>query len=237
LGSVRTHAQLQSGAAPIDDSAAQAALPRFTALTEAAKASGDMPRIADPAVRVVLDAIWDVRPLDPGRRATVADLPVLVRFCEAGGKVWQTYFQFSSRGTGNPDLEANMSRFADEIMPGLAFSVRCSGATLEAAVAFLGSLPADQMNQARRDGWNRMRAGTVQVIQGTLTTLGDASVAPGHVERLARALNDSAPRFAAGLEPTERQAVVALTRAALTKVTQPIAKSSLEAFATTLGGQ
>ena len=230
----RARAQLQSTPAPMDDSAAQAALVQFNALFEAAKPGGTLPRIADPAVRRLLDAIWDIRSLDPTRRAGAADVPVLLRFCAAGGGIWQAYFQFNPRGRGNPDLDGNMTTYADEIMPGFAFSVRCAGASLEAAGAYVASLPAEQMNQARRDGWNRMRAGAAQVALGALATLGDASVAPTHASELARALNDSAPRFAAGLERVERQTVVAAARTTLASVRTADVRAALEAFVSAL---
>lgn len=220
--------------APIDDSAAQAAYARLETLARASRARGEMPRIADPEVRQVLAAIWDARPLDPARRAGAADLPVLMRFCEAGGNVWRSYFQFNPRGIGTPDLEANMKKYDDEIMPGLTFSVRCSGAMMEAAGAFMATLSAEQMNQTRRDGWNRLRAGAMQVIQGAVTTLGDPSVSPVHARELARALNETGPRFAAGLEPAERQATATMVRGALPSVGPLAVRNPLEAFAARL---
>lgn len=230
-------AQLSPIGAPLDDTAARAALVRFNGLAEASKPAGQMPRVTDPAVRQALAAIWDVRLLDPARRAGAADIQVLMRFCEAGGQVWRSYFQFNPGGAANPDLAANMKTYADEIMPGFAFSVRCSATTLEAAVAFLAALPAEQMNQVRRDGWNRMRLGATQVIRGTLTTLGDASVAPDHAAMIAKALADSAPRFAAGLEPSERQAVAEAARSALPNMRLAPIRAAVETFVATLNGR
>lgn len=230
-------ASAQQGALAIDDAAARDGLARFEGLAQAVRPAGQMPRLADPALRQALAAIWDVRPLDPARRAGSGDLPVLMRYCEAGGQVWRSYFQFNPRGTGTPDFEANLKTYADEIMPGFAFSVRCAGATLEAATAFMQALPPGQMNEARRSGWNQLRLGATQVIQGTLTMLGDPSLSPAHAAELARALGDSAPRYAAGLEPAERQAIVDATRAILPAVRLAPLRERLEGFAGVLSGR
>jgi len=122
-------------------------------------------------------------------------------------------------------------------MPGFAFSVRCAGATLEAATAFMQALPPGQMNEARRSGWNQLRLGATQVIQGTLTMLGDPGLSPAHAAELARALGDSAPRYAAGLEPAERQAIVEATRAVLPAVRLAPVRERLEGFAGVLSGR
>jgi hypothetical protein len=227
----------QQGALAIDDAAARDEVGRFEALAQAARPAGQMPRITDPAVRQALATIWDVRPLDPSRRAGSADLPILMRYCEAGGAVWRSYFQFNPRGTGTPDFEANLKTYAEEIMPGFAFSVRCSGSTVEAASAYMKALPPGQLNEARRGGWHQLRLGATQVVQGTLTMLGDANLASAHAVMLARALSDSAPRFAAGLEPAERQAIVDATRAVLPAVRLAPVKEQLEGFAGILAGR
>jgi len=230
-------ASAQQGALAIDGAAAREALARFEGLAQAVRPAGQMPRIADPAVRQTLAAIWDVTPLDPARRAGAADLPVLMPYCEAGSQVLRSYFLFNPRGTGAPDAAANLQTYPDEIMSGFAFSVRCSGATLEAATAFIGSVPGDQMNQVRRDGWNRLRLGATQVLRGTLMMLGDPSLAPGHADALARALSDSAPRYAAGLEPAERQAIVEVTRTILPALRLAPVRERLEGFAGVIAGR
>lgn len=231
LATLSLAGQGPAASTPLDDRSAAAAVRRFNEMANGAAQAGSLPRIADPAVRQVLEAAWDRKLTDPRRRAGADDVLVLARFCEAGASVWQRYTDFVPRGRARADVKANIATFGDEIMPGLAFSARCTATLMEATVAYLARLPADQRTETRQDGLDRVRIGASQVARGLLTTMDESPIPPAHAAILATALTEVAPRLAAGLEPAQRRAVAARARQAAGVAHLATVRPALVAFA------
>lgn len=94
----------------------------------------DLPEASDPAVAAILAAIWNPDLLQVPNPIKAGDLQNLDGICRNGMVVWKSYL--FDRLDGLDDLEAKilkrMMRYQVEFASGVAFSIRCAAAFINA---------------------------------------------------------------------------------------------------------
>jgi hypothetical protein len=168
-----------------------AASKTFDALKAEANAKGEMPRISDPRTAEVLAVLADAAGLY-GTPAFPAGPEILDKdICSIANKAGVGYSLFGLDAllkNKTIDLNSDQKVFAqqiwelqaknfvayqDEVLPLVGFGRHCMAGVLPTLTSFVGSLPAAQMTEIRRDGLRKMRLGIKGMIVGSIAGLGD----------------------------------------------------------------
>ena len=108
-----------------------------------------------------------------------------------------------------PDTAANTLKYQDEIVRAAAYLLFVQAAGFEAITDFVKTLPAAQMNKARRDGLLKIRLGISEMVTGNILMLRSSGLRPENRALLLDALVDTAATFAASVAPADRAAMLA----------------------------
>lgn len=154
LGAHPAAAQLD----PVKLIAARTAAGTFAVMARESVTSGQVPRADDPAVKMLLDAVFDASDVMALKAPlTFAQTSALDERAELARRVRIIYML---AGTGSPDLStperikategrarANTIRYAPEIGRAMDFQTRLEGATMDAIVAELASAPPERLHR------------------------------------------------------------------------------------------
>ena len=195
--------------APAHQAEAASAYQAVDALARRTRAQGALPRWSNPEDAKVLGRFWDVRATLGTPPYRGADIPALLAIGERAGTVYKTYFLFAPQGGAVPDTAANSLEYQDEIARAGAYQLQVQAASFEAVADFARTLPADQMNETRRQGVRMIRLGAVQHVTGLTLMLRSPGLRPENRAVLLDALVETAARLAAATTIADRAAMTA----------------------------
>lgn len=206
---------LRAEVTPANQAEAASAFQALDALARQTRTHGELPRWSRPDQARVLARIWDATATLGAPPYRSADIPALLTIGERAGAVYKTYLLFAPQTGSVPDTAANTLTFQDEITRAGAYLLQVQVAQLEAAADFVGTLPAEQMNETRRKGVRMMRLGAVQQVTGLALMLRSPELRPENRELLLDALGASAGKLTAATPITDRTAMKAQIDAVL----------------------
>jgi hypothetical protein len=186
-----------------------AAFQAVDALARQTRAAGDLPRWSNPEHAKVLGRFWDVKATLGAPPYRSADVPALLPIGDRAGALFKTYVLFAPQAGTVPDTAANTAQYQDEIARAGAYLLRVQGAGLEAISDFVATLPAAQMNAARRDGLRKIRLGINEMVTGIVLMLRAPDLRPENRAILLDALDEGAATLAASTPPADRTALIA----------------------------
>ncbi len=176
---------------------------------------GGLPRWSDPGQARALGRFWDIKTTLGAPPYRSADVPALLDIGDRAGAVFKTYVLFTPKAGTVPDTAANTTEYQDEISRAGAYLVYVQAAALDALADFVRTLPADQMNAARRAGLRQMRLGITEQVTGLTLMLRSPSLRVENREVLLDALSENAGTLAAATPLADRQAMTAQVDALL----------------------
>jgi hypothetical protein len=161
---------------PAQLNGAKKAAGEFLALAKDAPATGRPPRLAEPAIRALLDKVFDLARIE-GATLAAADIPKAGDWFEAGDRVGAVYIL---AGTGVSDIgqlqntanvqqrtQRNVAEFSAEFARYLDFQVKLAGIMAAAELKRGASSDAAEMKW----GTETVRSTLAQSLIGSLTTL------------------------------------------------------------------
>jgi hypothetical protein len=209
------------GAAGFDEAARQ-----YDRLAVKAYAAGQMPRLADPLAGPVLRRLSDGKAVLGSGTYGPADLGPLTAIC---GKVNEVTVKYTMHGIEElkplaggdrarlaeavRQLETKNAReYEDEIVPLLAFSLRCMDKELPALTAFTASLKPDELTAVRIAGIEQFRSGAISLVVGAVQMLIDPDIGTEHKALMAESLADAADNLLSALTIVQRQSLADMAR-------------------------
>jgi hypothetical protein len=162
----------------------------FVALADGSAKDGNPPRATDPAVRALLDEVFDTSALQNGAPSTSADLGPLGEWSQAAVKIDLVYLL---AGTGYDSLDnlpsnqatsdkinKNTADYAPEIGRFNDAALWIERGVLQAAADFTSSADAATLKQQNIvDGLNQMRSGVASSISGDFSDMALDGVSDG----------------------------------------------------------
>lgn len=194
---------------PAHQSEVASAFQALDTLVRETRAQGNLPRWSNPAHAKVLERLWNVEATLGTAPYRSADVPVLLSIGERGVAVFKTYLLFTPQNGTVPDTAANTFTYQDEISRAGAYMLHVFGAELQAVTDFVATLPAAQMNEARRAGLQQLRLGITEQVTGLTLMLRSPNLRPENRALLLDALNDNAVHLAAATSIADRAAMAA----------------------------
>jgi hypothetical protein len=230
-------AQVERGKLTIARNAADS----FVTLAKGSATSGEAPRLNEPAVRQLLDAVFDTSDVETARTVPFDELSALSERMLTGVKVGVVYML---AGTGATDLSqlggqdagdkvnGNVVRFAPEMGRFFDFQMRIQGAVVEAVLTRLATAkPEDLARPNFKSGLADIRDGSTRSVSGVIETLAVNGLTETWRRERLPALAAIAPRLARFLDAQQKSDLrqVALACAAVMDDAQ--VKAGLQAIA------
>lgn len=227
--------------------AAQAAAASFASAAQNSEKTGDAPRETDPAVKAMLEAVFDASDLDSGQVVPFQALTALSERMMTGVKVGLIYML---AGTGTGDLKAisadphgaekvnlNVVKFAPEMGRFFDFQLSIQGAVVDAVQARVKTAkPADLARPNFQAGLADIRQGSAHTLSGVIETLSVKGLSDEWRRARMPALIAMGPRLAQFLTAEQKQQLKELALASADRMTDAEVKSSLQAFAQAVSG-
>ncbi|WP_090709542.1 MULTISPECIES: hypothetical protein [unclassified Beijerinckia] len=206
---------------------AASAFQAVDALTRQTRAQGDLPRWSNPEHAKVLGRFWDVKATLGTPPYRSADVPALLPIGHRAGALYKTYVLFAPQAGTVPDTAANTAKYQDEIARAGAYLLRVQAVGLEAIADFVETLPAAQMNAARRDGLSKLRLGINEMVTGIVLMLRSPDLRSENRGLLLDALGEGAATLAASTPPADRTALIAQIDTVLPGLSAPEREKAL----------
>lgn len=212
---------VRADVSPANQKEAESAFRALDALARRTRAQGDLPRWSNPEHAGVLGRFWDVEITLGAPPYRSADIPALLAIGERAAAVYKTYVLFTPQNGSLPDTAANTFKYQNEIARAGAYQLRVQAAGIDAIADLLTTLPADQMNEARRTGLRQLRLGIMEYVTGMTLMLRSPDLRPENRTLVLDALSDTAARWAAAATPTDRVAMATQIDAVLPSLSGP----------------
>jgi hypothetical protein len=205
---------------------------RLDELISDAERRGTLPRLRDDAARAVLLTVWDVGQVGVGREFTPAEILALSPVCAAGREVLDRYWTFRTRGYDDPAVAGNALMFQPEIARGTEFLLRCNALQVAGLAIMMRTEPPEGMHQVRGE-YDRVRTAAMVNIAKAMLMIHGGYLRGDSVDRVALALNESAPRLLTELSVAERTEIAGFVHLAALHA-ESGARADLETFAAAL---
>jgi hypothetical protein len=218
---------------------------QFLALAKDSASTGRPPRQSDPAVKPLLDTVFDTAEIQGGPALPIAALDSLNTWNFAVVRVGLVYIL---SGTGIADITKlpntpemaqkinhNTVEFAPEMGRYFDAQLRVEGAVIDATLGFLATASKTQLEQPNlRGGLAKMRSGATTTIYGALTTLPVEGLTDSwRRERLA-VLAAIAPKAAQFVLDDQARTLSKTATEVADVMSDPAVKAALTSFAATL---
>ena len=237
-------AQAQLDPAKIESSKAAAAT--FSSLAKNSEKTGEAPRESDPAVKRLLDAIYDSTDVKSTATPRFEELTPLSTRMVTGV---QTALVYMLAGTGATDLSQiasvqnasekinlNVIRFAPEMGRFFDFQLVLQGAISEAVAIKLTTATRMELANAKfQSGLGQIRNGGARVISGMVETLAVNGLTDDWRRDRLPALTAVAPKMVKILQPEQKKQLQELARACADVMDDATVKKALQDFAVTIG--
>lgn len=238
-----------AGAAELDPAriaAIDRAAEAFLALAQDAYKTGAPPRQADPAVKPLLDTVFDTAGLNRGGPLPFAQLAALNDWTARVVAVGSVYV---FAGTGIPDFDHltgidekqeqqivhNTVAFAPEMGRYFDAELAIEQTMIECVMAELAARPATYQSQPAQQGLETIRGGLKQTLTGVMTTLLTPGIDPGWVRDRLPALAAIAPPAGKFLSPQDRGELRDIAVEVAERLDDPVSAASLGAIAKLFG--
>lgn len=236
-------AQLDSRKLP----AAKEAAAAFAARAKGSEKSGEAPRMTDPAIRKLLDAILDTSDIVAAKAIPFASLTTLSERMLIGNQVGVTYML---SGTGSSDLaqlanepgaadkiNLNVVKYPDEMGRYLDFTVTIQGAIAEVVQTHMSSAkPAEFARPNFQNGLADIRGGATRSVSGGLETLAIIGLTNEWIRARLVAIAAVAPKLKNFLLPDQKEELRKMATAVADVTDDAPAKKALQDFARAIAG-
>jgi len=140
--------------------ASQAAFDAFRKMAPTGTDGSGIPGMADPAAAAILDAAWNLDVLQIANPVEARDLQALDKICLTGMIIWKSYVFERLDGLEILDTKIlkRIVQHQTEIGPGMAFSIRCAAAFIDAYETAAPEAAVDQKGTyqfwiEKEEGW------------------------------------------------------------------------------------
>lgn len=199
----------QADVSAANQNEAASAFQAVDALARQTRGAGDLPRWSNPEHAKVLGRFWDVKATLGAPPYRSADVPALLAIADKAGALYKSYVLFAPQPGALPNTAANTSKYQDEVARAAAYLLHVLAAELEAITDFVQTLPAAQMNEARRAGLRQMRLGINEIVTSVTLMLRSPGLRPENRIILLDTFSDTAEALAASAAPADRTALIA----------------------------
>lgn len=133
-------------------------------------------------------------------------------------------------------IARNLAEYEDQFAAATAFLHRMFPRVMATALDFMKTLPESERNApVRQDGLNKMRAGYVEAVEGSLTFIAAGDVKPDNIRAITAALRDNAGTWSRLVPPADRGRLAKLIATARDRAGDQPSAENLRAVLTTLG--
>jgi hypothetical protein len=227
--------------------ASKTATAAFLDMAKGSEKTGNAPREADPAVKRLLEAVFDSRDVQTAKSVSFDALGPLSERMVNGLRVATVYML---AGTGETQLDKiaadpeggvkvnlNVIKYAPEMGRFYDFQMRVQGAVVDGTLARLATAkPADLERPNFKSGLANIRQGTARVAGGVIETLAVNGITEEWRRERLPALTAMAPKLAKFLQPDQKKELKELAIACADVMDDPEVKKGLQAFAAVVGG-
>jgi hypothetical protein len=193
-----------------------------------------LPRLADPAARPMLEALWNTPALLAGRPESQAHGAELKAWSDGAGQAARRYLAaFGAGGASQQEAVRRMLGFQDETSRAFAFLLRASTSLYQATQDRLAAQPPGEAR--RRQVLESLGGGLAQLSAGILFQLREPRLRPENARLMAASLAEDLPLFLPVLSAEARRGLDQAAQAALPAVSDPAARAALERIRNGLG--
>ena len=227
--------------------AAKEAAATFAERAERAGKTGQVPRMTDPAIKKLLDVIFDTSDIAAAKTVPFEQLTPLSDRMLVGNQVGVTYMV---SGTGSSDLtevanqagaadkiNLNVAKYPDEMGRYLDFTVMVQGAIAEVVQTFIkGAKPADLARPNLQSGIGNIRGGATRSVSGALETLAINGLTDEWIRARLIAITEAAPKLKSFLLAEQKEELRKMAIAVADVTDDAQAKKALQDFARVIAG-
>lgn len=240
LAAIAFPARAQVDAAKLP--AAKAAAENFVALAKGSEKTGNAPRQSDPAIKRLLDAVFDSRDVEAAKTIPFQQLTGLSERMLTGVKVGVVYMLSGTGATdmsqigSDPDasvkINLNVIKFPSEMGRFFDFQVRMQGAIVDAVLARLATAKPEELARPNfQSGLADIRQGSARSVSGVIETLAVNGITEEWRRERLPALTAMAPKLAKFLQPEQKAELEKLAQACAGVMDDAQVKQSLLDFA------
>jgi hypothetical protein len=244
LGSITSvTAQIDSKKLP----AAKKAAASFADRAKGSEKTGEVPRLSDPAVKQLLDAVFDIRDIEA---AKVIPFQALSPLSERITTATQVGLIYMLAGMGTSDIaqagtdpaagekiNLNVIKYPEEMGRYFDFAVTVHGAIAESVLSHMTSAkPADLARPNFQSGLANIRAGAARSISGVIETLAVNGLTDEWIRARLPALMVVAPKLSRFLLADQKEDLHKLALACADVTDDAQAKKGLQDFALAMAG-
>ena len=245
LGSVGSAtAQIDSKKLP----AAKKAAASFVERAKGSEKTGEVPRVSDPAIKQLLETIYDIRDIEAAKAISFQALSPLGERIAISTKVGLIYML---AGTGAADLSQatadptigekinlNVIKYPDEMGRYFDFAVTVHGAITDSMLSHMSSAkPADLARPNFKSGLENIRDGAARSVSGVIETLAVNGLTDESIRARIPALMAVAPKLNKFLLADQKEELQKLAIACADVTDDAQSKKSLQDFAAVIGGK
>lgn len=227
--------------------AAKSAAAAFATAAQSSEKTGNAPRESDPAVRRLLEAVFDARDLDDGQAVPFQALTALSERMMTGVKVGVIYMlagtgasdisQLGSDPDGAGKVNLNVIKFAPEMGRFFDFQLRMQGAVMDAVLERLATAkPEELARPSFQSGLRDIRQGSARTVAGVIETLAVKGLSDEWRRERMPALTAIGPRLAKFLQAEQKQQLKELALACADVMGDAQVKGNLQSFAHAISG-
>jgi hypothetical protein len=227
--------------------ASKTASTNFLALAKGSETSGNAPRESDPAVKRLLETVFDSTDVQAAKSVTFQQLGPLTERMMNGVRVGVAYML---AGTGTTDLSQiaadaegavkvnlNVIKFAPEMGRFFDFQLYVQGAVADGTMARLASAKPEELARPNfQSGLADIRQGSARAVAGAIETLAVNGITEEWRRDRLPALRVIAPRLAKLLLPDQKAELKQLAIACADLMDDAQVKKTLQDFAAVVGG-
>ncbi len=204
------------------------ALNRFGTLLKQDNAKAAPPRLADPNVRPVFDALLDRQKILGEHPYTAADIEPLLGLFSGYFNLTKVYLGFRDPA-GTQTAADNEFAYQDELSRLAVEMVASGGAIAEALTDYVDNPPGGAIPEDRKSGLAKLRLGVTQMISGVIALLENPRYSKENKVLLANAIAEAGPYLGAILPVIERNSLSQTAMQSLLN-TPPEASEPINAF-------
>lgn len=232
---------------PARVAAVEKAAAAFLALAKDSYKTGQPPRQTDPAVKPLLDTVFNTAGINDNGALPLGDFDKLQSWTLQMVKVGSVYLL---AGTGIQDptqigsidqqqqaqIAKNTAAFAPEIGRYFDAQIDLERALIDAVDAEMKAHPDEFQSAQKQGAVAKIKGGVKQSIAGALSTFQTAGISASWMNDRLRTLAPIAPSLATSLADQDRRDLAELARQTAAKIDDREVKSGLESFAKTVQG-
>lgn len=227
--------------------AVKSAAGSFLALAKDSEKTGNPPRDSDPAVRRLLEAVFDSRDVEALKTVTFAQLGPLTERMITGVQVGLVYMlagtgatdlgQIGNDPKGEEKVNLNVIKFAPEMGRFFDFQMRIQAAVVDGTLTHLATAkPAELARPNVQSGLADIRQGSARSVAGAIETLAVNGLTEEWRRARMPAISAMAPRLSKFLPADQKAELKKLALACADVMDDAQVKKALQDFAETIGG-